>query len=80
LPSLEAVEVVEARVNRHEEVPDSIQIQQQQTHHPRWERTVRDTQETVAAVEPEAAEPLEVEVVREPLETQEVSEAILDQT
>ena len=41
---------------------------------------MRDTPGTVVAVEPEAEEPMEAKVVREPREMPEVSEDIQDQT
>ena len=72
--------MVEAQVNRHEVVPDLIQIPQLETHQVHWERTVRDTPETVEAAEPEAEEPMEAKVDQEPREMLEVSEDIQDQT
>ena len=67
-------------MNRHEVVPDLMQTPRLETHQAHWERTVRDTPETVVAVEPEAEEPMEARVVREPREMLEVSEDIQDQT
>jgi hypothetical protein len=54
------------QVNHHEVVQVSTQIQRQVTHQAHWERTVRDTPETVVVVEPVVAEPMEVLEVQEP--------------
>ena len=68
------------QVDHHEVVQVSTQIQRQVTHQAHWERTVRDTPETVVEVEPAVAEPMEGQVVQEPLETQVVLAASQDLT
>ena len=71
---------MEGQVIHQGVVKVSTLIQQLQTHQVHLEKTVQDTPETVAEVEPVVAEPMEALEVTVRLEMQVVSEAHQDLT